>query len=121
VFPASLPASQKVRAVFAIAPALGPAFCRASLEKISIPVRIVAGQSDVNVPIATSAKYFAAHIPRAELTILPGGVGHYVFLDSCTVADRESRAMLCRDAVERNDVHAETTAQAIDLFRRTLE
>jgi predicted dienelactone hydrolase len=113
----------RVRAVFAMAPALGPAFRRASLEKVAIPVRIVAGQADANVPITSSAKYLAAHIPHAELTILPGSVGHYVFLDSCTDAGRESRAMLCRDAasVDRDEVHAKATALAIEFFNCTLK
>src|SRR5215471_3280434 len=142
----------RVRAVFAMAPALGPAFRTASLTKITIPVKIVAGQAVANVPIASSAKYFAddcaghragfrtCHrrawnrsrrsdhapaptrwkipppympqhrcylIPRAQLTILPGGVGHYVFLDSCTDVGRQSRAMLCSDGagVDRDKIH----------------
>ena len=40
----------------------GPAFRAASLAKISIPVEIVAGEADTNVPVASSAKYFAANI-----------------------------------------------------------
>jgi predicted dienelactone hydrolase len=112
----------RVRAVFAMAPALGPAFRTASLAKITIPVRIVAGQADANVPIASSAKYFADHIPGAQLTILPGNIGHYVFLDSCTDAGRQSRAMLCSDAagVDRDEIHAKTIVLAIEFFDDTL-
>jgi predicted dienelactone hydrolase len=112
----------RVRAVFAMAPALGPAFHPDSLEKIAIPVSIVAGQADTNVPIASSAKYFAAHIPNAHLTIFPGKVAHYVFLDSCTPAGQESRAMLCRDAdgVDRDSVHAKTVALALRFFEAAL-
>lgn len=113
----------RVRAVFAMAPALGPAFRSASLATIAIPVGIVAGQADANVPIASSARYFAAHIPRAHLTIFPGNVGHYVFLDSCTDVGRQSRPMLCRDAsgVDRDDIHRRTTAMAVEFFDRTLK
>src|SRR5262249_2688446 len=56
----------RVRAVFAMAPALGPAFDPASLQKISIPVTIVAGTNDTNVPIGSSAKVFAKYIPHAK-------------------------------------------------------
>jgi predicted dienelactone hydrolase len=52
----------RVRAVFAITPALGPAFPAAGLKNIRIPVQIVAGTADDNVPVASSAKYFASHI-----------------------------------------------------------
>ena len=62
----------RVKAVFAMAPALGPAFKPESLKKIAIPVEIVAGESDTNVPIASSAKYFASNISDAKLHIFPG-------------------------------------------------
>lgn len=108
----------RVRAVFAMAPALGPAFPSASLEKISIPVEIVAGANDQNVPIASSAQYFTAHIPGSKLTIFPGEVAHYVFLDTCTAQGRESRALLCNDAasVDRDAIHAKTLDLASSFF-----
>jgi len=112
----------RIRAVFAMAPALGPAFPLAGLAKISIPVEIVAGASDSNVPIESSAKYFAAHIPRAKLTIFPGGVGHYDFLDACTDQGRRIQPLLCDDApgVDRDAVHERTIAMAIRFFGANL-
>jgi predicted dienelactone hydrolase len=113
----------RVRAVFAMAPALGPAFHPASLEKIAVPVMIVAGQADTNVPIASSAKYFAANIPGAKLTIFPGNVAHYVFLDSCTEDGRKTRPLLCTDGagVDRDAIHAKTAALAVEFFRATMK
>jgi predicted dienelactone hydrolase len=113
----------RVRAVFAIAPGLGPAFRSASLEKISIPVAIVAGESDASVPVASGPKYFAANIPGAKLTIFPGDVGHYVFLDSCTDAGRKTLALLCTDGkgVDRDAIHAKTAALAVEFFSATLK
>ena len=112
----------RVRSVFAMAPALGPAFPAAGLKKISIPVEIVAGESDHNVPIASSAKYFAANIPGAKLHIFPGGVAHYDFLDSCTDAGRKTTPILCSDpkGVDRDAIHAKTAQLALDFFRTTL-
>jgi predicted dienelactone hydrolase len=108
----------RVRAAFAMAPALGPAFKAASLAKISIPVEIVAGESDSNVPIASSANYFASNIPVAKLHIFPGPVGHYVFLDSCPDSARKTRPMLCADApgVDRDEIHAKTVQLAAEFF-----
>jgi predicted dienelactone hydrolase len=113
----------RVRAVFAIAPALGPAFRSASLAKISIPVAIVAGEADTSAPVASSAKYFAANIPGAKLTIFPGDVGHYVFLDSCTDAGRKTLTLLCTDGrgVDRDAIHAKTAALAEDFFGAALK
>ncbi|MFI5174592.1 MAG: alpha/beta hydrolase family protein [Terriglobia bacterium] len=113
----------RVRAVFAIAPAAGPAFRPASLARINIPVEIVAGVNDTNVPIASSAQYFAANIPKAKLTIFSGGVGHYVFLDACTDLGKKSLPMLCQDApgVDRNAIHAKTADMAVRFFARHLK
>jgi predicted dienelactone hydrolase len=88
-----------VRGVFTIAPALGPAFRRDSLTKISVPVQIVAGVGDINIPVGSGAKYLAATIPAAKLVIYSGTVGHYVFLDSCTEQGRKSAPILCSDPV----------------------
>ena len=112
----------RVRAVFAMAPALGPAFPPEGLAKIAIPIRIVAGEADANVPISSNARYFAAHIPHAQLTIFPRGVTHYVFLDSCTDGGKESRSLLCHDgdAVERDVIHAKTITLAVQFFNSQL-
>jgi predicted dienelactone hydrolase len=113
----------RVRAVFALAPALGPAFRPASLAKISIPVEIVTGEADTNVPIASSAKYFAANIPGAKSVILPGNVAHYVFLDSCTDRGRQARPDLCVDGpgVDRDVVHEKVAVLAADFFAPVLK
>jgi predicted dienelactone hydrolase len=103
----------RIRAVFAMAPALGPAFAPASLKTIAIPVAIIAGAQDSIVPVDANAKYDAAQIPHAALTIFPGEVDHYVFVDECTEAGRSSLPLLCvdRPAVDRAAIHNE----AIDL------
>jgi predicted dienelactone hydrolase len=112
----------RVRAVFAMAPGLGPAMPASGLKTISIPVEIVAGESDQNVPVTLNAKYFAAEIPGAKLHIFPGNVAHYVFLDSCTEVGRKAVPMLCIDAkgVDRDAIHADTVRRAVQFFRATL-
>src|SRR5262249_4731260 len=112
----------RIRAVFAIAPALGPAFRSDELAKISIPVQIVAGASDSNVPIESSARYFAAYIPHAIVTIFPGA-GHYDFLDSCTDQGRKIRPDLCAQGpnVDREAIHDRTARMALRFFAATLK
>ncbi|MGH7063789.1 MAG: alpha/beta hydrolase family protein, partial [Stellaceae bacterium] len=58
----------RVRAVFAMAPALGPAFTPQSLAGIAMPMAIAAGAGDEVVPIGSGARALAARIPKAELT-----------------------------------------------------
>jgi predicted dienelactone hydrolase len=112
----------RVRAVFAIAPALGPAFPADSLKQISIPVEIVAGRDDDQVPIASSARYFAANIPGSRLALLGGGVRHYEFLASCTAEGRRTLPQLCtgKPGVNRDAVHRKTAAMAISFFNSRL-
>jgi predicted dienelactone hydrolase len=112
----------RVRAVFAMAPAIGPAFRPDSLQKISIPVAIVAGDADTNVPIAGSAQFFAKQIPHARLTLLPG-VGHYAFLAVCADQGKKSRPELCVDAagVDREAAHAKAVLLVLDFFAMYLK
>jgi predicted dienelactone hydrolase len=108
----------RVRAVFAIAPALGPAFLPEGLKQIAMPVEIVAGLEDDNVPITSSAKYFAANIPGSKLVLLKGGVQHYQFLSSCTAVGRKSLPLLCTDkpGLDRDSIHEKAAAMAIAFF-----
>jgi predicted dienelactone hydrolase len=108
----------RIRAVFTMAPALGPAFAPASLKTIAIPVAIVAGAQDSIVPVDANAKYDAAQIPHAALTIFPGEVDHYVFVDECTEAGRSTLPLLCvdRPGVDRAAVHDEAIDLAVKFF-----
>jgi predicted dienelactone hydrolase len=101
-----------------MAPALGPAFTPDSLKAIDRPVMIVAGAADHVVPVDANAKYFAAMIPHAALTIFPGGVDHYTFVDQCTPFGRDAQPMLCIDkpGVDREAVHDATVALAAKFF-----
>jgi predicted dienelactone hydrolase len=111
----------RVRAVFAIAPA-DLHFTRASLGAIRVPVAIVAGAADPLLPPAANAEVLARDIPNAQLTILPGGVAHYTFLDTCTAMGRQQASGLCVDqpGVDRDAIHAETAQKATLFFDRTL-
>jgi len=108
----------RIRAAFTMAPALGPAFAPASLKTIAIPVAIVAGAQDSIVPIDANAKYDAAQIPHAALTIFPGGVDHYVFVDECTAEGRGTLPLICvdRPGVDRTAIHDETIDLAAKFF-----
>jgi predicted dienelactone hydrolase len=113
----------RVRAVFAIAPALGPAFVPDSLRAIKIPVAIVTGDTDPLLPLAANAQALAKQVPGASLTIVPGGVGHYTFLAICTDAGRKAQAQLCTDnaGVDRAAVHQRAVDLASAFFERTLK
>lgn len=112
----------RIRAVFAIAPAPGRAFTPESLHKITIPVEVVAGASDPIAPPADNAEFFTSNIPGAKLTILPGGVGHYTFLDVGTESGKKQLPQLFVDnaGVDRQATHDQVGQMAADFFDQEL-
>ncbi len=114
---------KRIKAVFAIAPALGPAFKPGSLKRISIPVEIIAGAADTIVPISDNAKFFKDNIPASSLNIIPGAVGHYTFLAKCTDFGREVIPSLCIDppGVNREAVHEKTVKMVLEFFKNNLK
>lgn len=112
----------RIRAVFAIAPALGVAFSPETLANVSIPVELVVGNADPWAPAPDNAAYLARHTPHAKITILPGGVAHYTFLDTCGPAGKKRLAELCTDApgVDRQRVHEQVAAMAARFFAANL-
>jgi predicted dienelactone hydrolase len=112
----------RIRAVFAIAPAVASAFSPESLQKIAIPVEIVAGEADKIAPPAENAQFFAANIKGAKLTILPGGVAHYTFLDVGTETGKKQLPQLFVDnpGVDRKAVHDQVAQMAAEFFEKEL-
>jgi predicted dienelactone hydrolase len=112
----------RIRAVFAIAPGVARAFTADSLQKITIPVEIVAGAADSIAPPAENAQFFASNITTAKLTILPGRVGHYTFLDVGTEAGKRQLPQFFVDSpgVDREAVHKQVAKMAADFFDKEL-
>lgn len=108
---------ERVRAAFAMAPALGEGFSEARLNGVTIPVQIVIGGGDTVTPLETNAERFSAFIPGAKLTVLDGPVQHYDFLDECT-PEAAAAVPLCQEkpGVDRARVHAKVEEMAIAFF-----
>ena len=112
----------RVRAVFAIAPVIGPVATPASLAAVRLPVALVAGGADDQATPARQVQPYAGGIAGASLSVLPGAT-HYVFLAPCTALGRWlAPQAICRDpaGVDRAALHAQVAAQALDFFARHL-
>lgn len=112
----------RIRAAFSIAPVLGPALAKASLEGIAVPVRIVVGDADDQAVPATTARPVASAIKGAELAVLPK-VTHYAFLAPCTALGRTVAKPICVDpeGVDRAALHAQVGADAAAFFGRAFQ
>lgn len=112
---------ERLRAVLAMAPGLGPSFIPESLGKIAIPVAIVTGSADEVTPPGSGAEVLGKAIPHATMMVLPRA-GHFVFVATCTAIGRIFIRAACRDpeGVDRDAVHAETGKFALDFFTANL-
>lgn len=111
----------RIRAVLAIAPALGITLTPESLRKLHLPVAITVGSADPVAPAATNADLIKAGIRGARETVLPG-VAHYTFLDDCTAAGKQAVPVYCSDpaGVDRTAVHATVAGLAEQFFAKAL-
>lgn len=113
----------RISAMVVMAPALGWLFEENSLEKIDIPIFIVAPEKDLIVPIESNAKIFAKKISKASLKILQGDANHYIFLTRATiVGKRFLDAKYCEDAItiDRKKVQEELAKNAVVFFDENL-
>jgi predicted dienelactone hydrolase len=106
----------RVRAVFAMAPAIVQGLDPQSLEKLSVPVSIVLGEADTVAPPATNGEVAAKLIPGAQLQIIPS-VSHYDFLPDCAP---ETTAPICAQARHQSEAHDAALEAASRLFRQAL-
>lgn len=108
---------ERIRAVVAMAPAIGPAFTEATLHAIATPVFIVTAKEDAITPPATNALRYARFIPDARLLTVPGNANHFTFGSDCT--DEGRRALeSCRDGAgtDRAQVHALIEQRVLKFF-----
>lgn len=110
----------RIKAVFAIAPAVGQAFDAHGMRDVAIPVAIMAGDADVHVPPRTNAAYVAGLLGTAPMLI--HGAAHYSFLPLCGPAALEQFPDLCRDGAggDRRAIHGQAIEAASAFFARTL-
>ena len=110
----------RIKAVFAIAPALGFTQTPESLRAIRIPVEMVVGADDATAPPRDNADYVRSNIRGARETVLPH-VTHYAFLDTCTAAGVAQLPRYCEDSAQRDAVHAQVAEMAVGFFYRVLK
>lgn len=108
-----------VQAAFVMAPGPIQMLDPASLFAIRVPVTIMLGDEDKDVPPAVNGLIAAKAIPGAALLRLPG-VGHTDFVADCTDAGRAAFQQKCTFSVPQADTHRQAIAAAQEFFARTL-
>jgi predicted dienelactone hydrolase len=114
---------ERIRAVVAMDPALGPGYDARSLSMVRVPTHIIASVENDFLPFAHHAGRFARLIPGASLTPLAHREGHFVFLDECSGDLSAQGVPLCRDreGVQRRIVHGRLAEIVGQFFQQHLK
>ncbi len=116
---------ERIKSVFAMAPAVGSAITKESLNGIELPVFIIASKDDELVSPKYGAIRYAENIPLSDLVLLPSG-GHFIFLQCnaiTTVVDWfNSELDLCGTnfSVDRDEIREMVSAKAVSFFSDNL-
>lgn len=110
----------RIRAVYAIAPALVPVLDTTGLQADTVPIQVVLGASDTQVVPAPTAAWLARHAPAVRVETRQG-VTHYGYLAECTLRGRVFLRALCTDgATDRTTLHASVAGDVARFFRQSL-
>ncbi|MEW5850073.1 MAG: hypothetical protein AB2A00_14890 [Myxococcota bacterium] len=108
----------RVRAVVALAPAVGPGFDERSAAEVTVPVHIISGlQDDITLHRLHAARW--ANLLHAELTVLDEA-NHYTFINPCNALGSLGRISACADAprADRLKLQAHVRRVVLDFLRR---
>lgn len=110
----------RIKQVVALDPALGHIANSASLNRLSIPVLIVASKQNDFLNYEAHAGYYARHIPEVTLEVLNNGEGHFVYLDECRHQYKAVGVSLCqdKDGIDRQTVHQYLAPQIFEFISK---
>lgn len=112
----------RIRAVYAIAPALVTLLDKQNLSAIQVPVKIVLAEQDEQVDMSETAEVISRDLPSAEIMRIPYA-GHYAFLAPCTLRGKLFLSALCRDSnrIVRSELHGRIGLDAASFFKAHLQ
>ncbi|MBB3754429.1 putative dienelactone hydrolase [Mycolicibacterium sp. BK634] len=118
--PALNVADPRIKAAFAMAPGDIKAFGmdEDGLRQMTTPAYLTVGAHDTWTPVESNAGFAAAHIPGAQLNVIPGDVGHDIYINECDQEGRDTLSEACIDApgIDRAAIHREASDAAIAFF-----
>jgi predicted dienelactone hydrolase len=111
---------RRVKAVFAMAPGVmqGFGFDGKGLRELRIPTYLIIGEGDTITPSKENAGFVAKHATNAKLRIIPGPVGHEIFLNECDEEGKAEFPETCVDdpSLDRATVHKLIAGDALNFF-----
>ncbi|WP_445170279.1 alpha/beta hydrolase family protein [Mycolicibacterium sp. Dal123E01] len=122
--PALNVADPRIRAAFAMAPGDIKVFGmdENGLRQMNTPAYLTVGAGDTWTPAESNAGFAAANIPGAQLNVIPGDVGHDIYINECDQEGRDTLSEACIDApgIDRAAIHREVADAAVEFFTAKL-
>ncbi len=111
----------RIRAVFVMAPALGQAFGKSNMERVTVPVCLIASGRDEILPEPHNIGQYRKALPRQpEFHEFPGA-GHFVYLPVCPLLVKALAMKACSDVgTPRQEIHPELNQLSLNFFTRHL-
>ena len=111
---------KRISRVIMLDQALGPAATISSLNRVNKPTLVVGSLKNDFLPFEHHAKYYATHIPSAQLVTLKQNEGHFVYLNQCDHQHRAKGVPLCKDraGVDRKEVHKKLLGRILAFLSR---
>ncbi|MBU2877618.1 MULTISPECIES: alpha/beta hydrolase family protein [Alteromonadaceae] len=112
---------ERITAVIAFDPALGPSADVESVSEISVPVLLIAPLNNDFLDFAGHAGFYHQQLQNSRLVSLQNNEGHFVFLDSCKHTHKAMGVSLCKDrvGVDREAVHRQLYADIFGFIFRS--
>lgn len=119
----------RVKAAFAMAPAWAWLFDEYNLQKISIPVYLIAADEDKVLVTRNNAGFFSKHIPGAFFKAISGKAGHYIFISFLNSEQRKKadpnqslNFLFEEDAsIDRAWIQQQVSNEAVRFFKENLD
>lgn len=114
----------RIKAFFAICPAIGQGFVKISqFKEVHDPVYIIGAENDSIAPYKTNALHYHKLMPRSQYFLVKGKAGHYVFLGEAAEPVKKQGPVYFTDdpSVNRRQVHEEVGQIAVAFFSRYLK
>jgi predicted dienelactone hydrolase len=114
----------RIKAFFAMCPAIGQGFVRESqFKEVNAPLYIVGAESDSIAPYRTNALQYHKLMPKSQYLLVRGKVGHYVFLNEAAEPVKKEAPTYFADhpSVDRHAVHQQVAELAAKFFAENLK
>lgn len=115
---------KRIKAFFAISPAIGQGFVKQSqFKEVDKPLYLVEVESDHITPYRTNAQHYHQLMPASAYLLIKGKADHYVFLgEAAEPVKKEAPVYFVDDpSVNRHAIHQQVGKLAVQFFEENLK